>query len=195
MFHLYQGRLRVSDTKLYRALQSFAAPDLKSVRVGDIVAADDPVMSGRERLFEEVKVPDPPKRVEARRFVKGSDRVNEVKPSVDPNSRRADVRRMRAMNDYSSHTPEQVAQEAVDAATQAGIDVSELESGPGDAPVVPAAAVVADEGLDGNVDSVGDEDNVKLAKDDIDPDDDLDAANDAGDDHPSRGRRVRTPKG
>lgn len=42
---------------MYRAKDTFWAPDNRRIVKGDLVAAHDPVVEGREGLFEEVVIP------------------------------------------------------------------------------------------------------------------------------------------
>jgi hypothetical protein len=42
---------------MYRAKDTFWAPDNRRIVKGDLVAAHDPVVEGREELFEEVVIP------------------------------------------------------------------------------------------------------------------------------------------
>ncbi|MFE7444555.1 hypothetical protein ACFU7X_29370 [Streptomyces chartreusis] len=42
---------------MYRAKDTFWAPDNRRIVKGDLVAPDDPVVEGREDLFEEVVIP------------------------------------------------------------------------------------------------------------------------------------------
>lgn len=42
---------------MYRAKDTFWAPDNRRIAKGDLVAPHDPVLEGREDLFEEVVIP------------------------------------------------------------------------------------------------------------------------------------------
>lgn len=56
---------------MYRAKDTFWAPDNRRIVKGDLVAAHDPVIEGREELFEAVVVPEavapPAKKAPARK--------------------------------------------------------------------------------------------------------------------------------
>ncbi len=41
---------------MYRARETFWAPENRRIEKGDLVAADDPVRTGREELFQEVEI-------------------------------------------------------------------------------------------------------------------------------------------
>jgi hypothetical protein len=43
---------------MYRAKDTFWAPDNRRIVKGDLVAAHDPVIEGREELFEAVVIPE-----------------------------------------------------------------------------------------------------------------------------------------
>ncbi|MGW1609415.1 hypothetical protein ACWCQZ_08455 [Streptomyces sp. NPDC002285] len=68
---------------MYRAKDTFWAPDNRRIVKGDLVAPDDPVIEGREELFEEVVIPQAVAKPPAKKAA-AAKKTAAVKPPAEP---------------------------------------------------------------------------------------------------------------